>query len=463
MIWKENLTAPSTPASQPVLREAESRPGLCKPTVRLPPMLCVEEWLNPYSPTPVFRMRRRTRRWPWILLLLLSGGAGAWWFYQKENPKETIPEYETAVVTRGDVIKTVSAIGDVNPLVKVEVGSQISGTVAKLYVDFNSEVKEGDILCELDPATYEANYAQSKAECASAAAERDLQRKNLDRKKQLLDRQLLPAADFDQVESDLRRAEAQLELVEARMKKARVDLDRCKIAAPINGVVVDRTAEIGMTIAASFSAPKLFIMAADLTKMQINAKVSEAYIGQIKTKQQVKFVVDAWPDPFVGEVVQVRNSPIEEENVVNYDVIIAVNNPDMKLKPGMTATVQVITGESKAALRIPNGAFRFKPAGKSRPTATGPPGAPPTGPAALPAALVAGGKAASDEKEVYLKPVNPADPPVPVKVKTGLSDGLNTEILSGLKEGDEFILLLKQKAEETAGTNNPFGGGMSRR
>ena len=408
-------------------------------------------------------MRRRKRRWPWIILLLLAGSAVGWWYYQKENPQDMIPEYETAAVARGDVTKTVAAIGDVNPLVKVEVGSQISGTVAKLYVDFNSEVKEGDILCELDPATYEANFAQSKAECASAEAERDLQRKNLERKKQLRDRQLLSTADFDQVEADLRRAEAQLELVEARMKKSKVDLVRCKIPAPITGVVVDRTAEIGMTIAASFSAPKLFIMAADLTKMQINAKVSEAYIGQIKTGQKVKFVVDAWPDPFIGEVVQLRNSPIEVENVVNYDVIIAVNNPDLKLKPGMTATVQVVTGESIAALRVPNGAFRFKPPGKTPPAPGGPPGPPSGPPAAPPSALMSGTRAASDEREVYLKPKNPTDELVAVKVKTGLGDGVHTEVISGLKEGDEVILLLKQKAGESAGTTNPFGGGMGRR
>lgn len=409
-------------------------------------------------------MRRRKRRWPLILVLLIAGGAGAWWYYHREDPKDSIPEYETAKVTKGDLTKMVSAIGDVNPLVKVEVGSQISGTISKLFVDFNSEVKEGDILCELDPATYEANYAQAKAECTSAEAERDLQKKNLERKIQLRDRQLLSAADFDQVDADLRRAEAQLQLVEARMKKSKVDLERCKIPAPINGVVVDRTAEIGMTIAASFSAPKLFIMAADLTKMQINAKVSEAYIGQIKPGQKVKFLVDAWPDPFIGDVVQVRNSPITEENVVNYDVIIAVNNPELKLKPGMTATVQVITGERTGVIKVPNSAFRFKPPGKTPPAAAPAPGGPP--PAATmapPSAMMSGARASTDEKEVYLKPKNPTDTLVAVKVKTGLGDGVQTEVLSGLNDGDEVILLLKPKQDEAAGTTNPFGGGMGRR
>ena len=405
-------------------------------------------------------MRKRKRRWPWYVLLLLAAGGGYWWYTHRENPKDSAPEYQTVKVSTGDLTKAVSAIGELNPLVKVEVGSQISGTVSKLFVDFNSEVKEGDILCELDPATYEANYAQAKAECTSAQAERDLQKKNLERKTQLKDRMLLSTADFDQVEADLQRAEAQLELVEARMKKSKVDLERCRIPAPINGVVIDRTAEIGMTIAASFSAPKLFVMAADLTKMQINAKVSEAYIGQIVKGQKVKFVVDAWPDSFLGEVVQVRNSPITEENVVNYDVIIAVNNPELKLKPGMTATVQVVTGERTSVLRLANSAFRFKPAAKAAPGAPAAPASPP--PPADGTATRKLDKPPADERTVYLKPKTPTEEPVPLKVKTGLNDGIQTEIVSGLKEGDEVILLVKPKADEGGGATNPFGG-MGRR
>ena len=414
-------------------------------------------------------MRRRKRRWPWILLLLIAGGAGGWWYYTRENPADAAPEYETVKIARGDLTKFVSATGELNPLVKVEIGSQISGTISKLNVDFNSVVKEGDILCELDPATYEANYAQTRAERSSAEAERDLQRRSLERKKQLISKQLLSVADFDKVESDLRRAEAQLELTEARLKKAKVDLDRCRILSPINGVVVDRTAEIGQTIAASFSAPKLFMLAADLTKMQINAKVSEADIGQIHEKQKVKFEVDAYPDSFFGEVVQVRNSPIAEENVVNYDVIIAVINPDMKLKPGMTAIVQIITGERSAVLRVPNGALRFRPASKNGPvTAGGPPSGGPRGGGGgggggpAPGAQGPGfkPKQATDEKQIYLKPANPKDELVAVKIKTGLSDGVQTEILSGLNEGDEVVLLQKPKKDEGSGTTNPFSGGM---
>ncbi len=408
-------------------------------------------------------MRRRKRRWPLILFFLLAGGAAGWWYLQREDPADAVPEYETASVTRGPLAKVVSAIGDLNPLVKVEIGSQISGTISKLTVDFNSEVKEGDVLCELDPATYEANYAQARAEVASAEAERDLQRKNLVRKRQLMDRKLLPEAEFDKVESDLRRAEAQLELVEARMKKAKVDLERCRILSPIDGVVVDRTAEIGQTIAASFSAPKLFVMAADLTKMQINAKVSEAHIGQIKEGQTVKFEVDAYTETFLGKVVQVRNSPIEEENVVNYDVIIAVDNPELKLKPGMTATVQIVTGERENVLLVPNGAMRFRPMAKGKPGGA-PEGAgrPPGGPPAPAAMATYRQKEADNHKEVYLKPKQPRDPLVTVKIETGLTDNVSTEVLSGLSEGDEVVLMQVIKSAESAEAKNPFGG-MGRR
>jgi HlyD family secretion protein len=255
----------------------------------------------------------------------------------------------------------------------VEIGSQISGTINKLNVDFNSMVKTGDILCQLDPATYEAASLQAEAERTSALAERDYQKKTLGRKKQLLEDKLFPQADYDKSEADLASAEARLLLADARVRKARVDLERCTILAPIDGIIIDRTAEIGMTIAASFNAPKLFILANDLTQMQINAKVSEADIGQVQPKQKVSFKVDAYPDAFEGEVVQVRNSPISEENVVNYDAIIHVSNPDLKLKPGMTGDTDIVTAEKTGVLRLPNAALRFKPAGGGMPSMSGPP------------------------------------------------------------------------------------------
>jgi len=444
--------------------------------------------------------RRRRSKWPWIVLLLAAAG-GWWWWHSEKNGKEVPPEYETAVVSKGDVKKVVKASGVVNPLTKVEIGSQISGTISKLNVDFNSKVKAGDVLCELDPATYEAAHLQAEAERSSAEADRDYQKKTLGRKKQLLEQKLLPQAEYDKVEADLVSAEARLLLAGARVKKAKVDLDRCTIIAPMDGMIIDRTAEVGMTIAASFNAPKLFILANDLTRMQINASVSEADIGQVHPKQKVTFRVDAYPEPFEGEVVQVRNSPISEENVVNYDAIIHVNNPDLKLKPGMTGDTDIVTAERVDVLRVPNAALRFKPGGGMASFGSGgpPSGARPSGggegrrregggSAGRPAGSPAGSSATtggsrrrdsssgeeparrpaagpSPEREIYLKPASPGDELKPVKVQAGISDGIHTEILSGLKEGDTVITLLKPPPGSGPVTN-PFsgmGGGGRRR
>lgn len=415
--------------------------------------------------------RRRRSKWPWILLLLAAGGGGWWWWDQKKDSGSDIPEYELATVTRGDVKKVVRASGEVNPIAKVEIGSQISGTIVKWNADFNTKVKAGDILCQLDPATYEASYAQAEAERASSLAERDYQQKTLTRKKQLLEKNLFAEADYDKAESDLKSAEARLMLADARLKRAKVDLDRCTIYAPIDGIIIDRTAEVGQTIAASFNAPKLFILANDLTKMQINAKVSEADIGQVQPGQKVSFKVDAYPDAFTGSVLQVRNSPIAEESVVNYDAVIAVDNPELKLKPGMTGDTDIIVGESTGALIVPNAALRFKPAG-GPPRGGGGSGGPeggsrrggdaggggkPGGPGKAPE------KVDLSARTVYLPPPSPAADPVAAAVRTGISDGIYTEIKEGLKEGDTVITLLKPPAGPGGAVSNPLGGGGMRR
>jgi HlyD family secretion protein len=405
-------------------------------------------------------IRRRSRKWPWVLLLLGGLAAGGWWWHSSRETKAPGPEYETTTATVGDLTRTVLASGELNPLAKVEIGSQISGTIWKLNVDFNSKVREGDILCQLDPATYEAAYSQTLAEQASAQAELELQQRTLERKLQLLQKDFFAKADFDKAQADLRRAEAQLQLATARAKKAKIDLDRCTIVAPIDGVVVDRTAEVGQTIAASFNAPKLFVLANDLTKMQINAKVSEAHVGPIENGQKVRFEVDAYPDIFQGVVVQVRNSPIKEETVVNYDSIISVDNPDLKLKPGMNAVVEIITGERKDVLKLANAAFRFVPPAKAAGGRRGP-GGPPAPPAASPGQprpKALSNPQAMDEKTVYFPPATPGGDPVPAVIKVGMTDGIHTEVLSGLKPGDVVITMIKPSDEAGPSMTNPFGG-----
>lgn len=405
--------------------------------------------------------RSRRRRWPWVLLLAAACG-GTWWWYSHREKKTTGPEYQTAVVTRQDLRRTVKAVGDLNPLQQVEIGSQISGTISELMVDFNSQVTEGDVLCKLDPATYQANYEQAAAERASAKAECDFQRQTFSRKKQLLAENLYAKADFDKAEADLRRAEAQLELAEARLRKAQVDLDRCTIFAPIDGIIIDRTAEIGQTIAASFNAPKLFIMANTLTEMQLNAKVSEAHIGQVEVGQPVVFTVLAYPgEEFHGEVAQVRNSPITEENVVNYDAIISVKNPELKLKPGMNAVVEIIVGERKDTLTVPRSALTFRP-----PSAGGREGMRggdgPPAPGSGPRKPIAGATGEPYDEDVYVLPKGSSSEPVLRKVRAGLSNDVVTEILEGLEEGETVITLLIPEFSEMGAANNPFGGGMRR-
>jgi HlyD family secretion protein len=398
---------------------------------------------SPSPPRPL-RSRRRSR-WPWILAFLTCAGGGYAWWHQTQNAKPVAVSYQTAKVTRGDVQKKVRASGVVNPLAKVEIGSQISGTIVSRNVDYNSKVKAGDILCKLDAATYDAAFAQADAERASAEAECQFQIKTVARKRQLLQDKLFPEADFDKAEADLKSAQARLLLAEARLKRAKVDLERCTIYAPMDGVIIDRTAEIGMTIAASFNAPKLFILANDLTKMQINAQVSEADIGQVQIGQKVTFTVDAYPEPFLGEVVQVRNFPMSEENVVNYDAIIAVNNPDLKLRPGMTGNTDIITAERKDTLRLANAALRFRPEGAEKPKAKSPTGTP------------------TFDRTVYREAPAVGAPPTGVPITIGIADDIHTEIAVGLKEGDEIITLLKPMTGAAPAGGSPFGGGMGRR
>lgn len=412
--------------------------------------------------------RRRRRKWPWMLVLLAVLGGGGWWYWRQQGQKTTGPEYETAKVERGDIVKTVRATGALNPLVMVEIGSQISGTISELFVDFNSKVKAGDVLCRLDPATYEANLKQSIAQRNSARAEYELQKATLERKRQLLEKNFFAQADYDVAVANLKRAEAQLELTEAQLNKVEVDLERCTIVAPMDGIIIDRTAEVGQTIAASFNAPKLFVLANDLTKMQINARVSEADIGQIKEGQHVKFRVDAYNEEFRGDVVQVRNAAVTEENVVNYDAIISVDNPDLKLKPGMNTTSNIIVGEVKNVLKVPNAALRFKPRSASE---SG--GAPREGGFGAggggggegrrrPGGPGNGEKAEeNDIREVYLPPTTPGGEAIPHKIKVGLSDGVYTEVLEGLSEGQEVVVLQKGLTTQVqTEQRNPFGGGM---
>jgi len=296
-----------------------------------------------------------------LLLLLVIVGLGFGLWLRAQNSAETSAVFTTTTVERGDMAQIVTATGQLEPVTSIQVGSQVSGLITDVFVDFNSPVKAGQLIARIDPATYEQRLRQVEADLASSQASHALVRLNTERTRELREKNLVSQQELDQAEANLKQAEATLLTREASVENARVDLDRCSIYAPVDGIVLDRQIEVGRTVAASLNAPVLFIIAADLTQMQINALISEADIGQILEGQRVNFTVDAFPNrEFRGRIVQIRNSPTTSSNVVNYQTIIQVTNDDLRLKPGMTANVSVIVAERKDTLRLANSALRAR-------------------------------------------------------------------------------------------------------
>ncbi len=411
----------------------------------------------------------------WVKWLVTFGalgvalGGGWWWLAHNGDA----PAYQTAVVSRADLTQVVTATGQLNPVVSVQVGSQVSGIIQRLFADFNSRVRRGQVIAQLDPSTHQANLRQAEGDLASARAALELARVKAARAAELRAKALIPEADDDQAQADLHQAEAAVAIKEASVEKVRVDIERCTIVAPIDGVVISRSVDVGQTVAASLSAPTLFVIANDLTKMQINAAVSEADIGGVEAGQDVDFTVDAFPSrKFHGRVVQVRNAPVTVQNVVTYDTIIEVDNADLKLKPGMTANVSIVIARREDVLTVPNAALRFRPAetaaraGSDRrvPAAQGgePEGRRPGG-AVQPSGGVAVRGPAGERvggRTVYTMPKDQrGGAPARVTVVTGISDGVATEIVDGLQEGDHVITGLRvADADPSRPANNPFSG-----
>lgn len=295
------------------------------------------------------------------VLVLAALAAGGWYYYESRNAAAEAPTFNTVTLAKGDILQVVTATGTLDPLISVDVGSQISGLVKKLYVDFNTPVKKGDKLAEIDPATYQQRLRQAEANLASAEASNQLQRVNTERIKGLYEQKLVTQQEYDQAIAQLQQSNSQLVTNRASVENARVDLERCTITSPIDGIVMNKQTEEGKTVAASLNAPVLFTIANDLSRMQITAAVSEADVGSVAVGQEVTFTVDAFPGrPFRGEVVQVRNAPKTVSNVVTYETIINVNNADLKLRPGMTANVSVIVARRDGVLRLPNAALRVR-------------------------------------------------------------------------------------------------------
>jgi HlyD family secretion protein len=300
-----------------------------------------------------------------ILVLTLSS---------RNNNKTS--KYEKKAIDKGNIEALVITTGTLNPVTTVDVGSQVSGKIDKIYVDFNSQVKEGQIIAELDQSQFitrvkqnEANYQSAKASLEKANVTLENTKKKYDRAMDLFEKNLISFEEKESIETqyysaiaDIQSSEARLEQAESQLDSSKVDLTYTIIKSPIDGVVINRKVNIGQTVAASFQAPVLFQIANDLSKMQVECSVDEADIGKVKEQQKVRFTVDAFPNEnFTGKVSQVRYAPEIVQNVVTYTTIVEVNNPEMKLRPGMTATVSVVTGEAKNVLRVPNAALRFNP------------------------------------------------------------------------------------------------------
>src|SRR6266568_4584843 len=366
--------------------------------------------------------------------------------------QQSAANYQSTAVSRGAITQAVTATGTLNPVVNVQVGSQVSGNIAKLFADFNSQVKAGQVVAQIDPALFQATVTQAEGDLANAQAALELARVNAKRTQDLFARKTSSQADLDQAMANLHQAEANVKIKQGALDKAKADLDHCTITSPIDGIVISRNVDVGQTVAASLQAPVIFAIANDLTKMQIDANVAEADVGVVKIGQNVDFTVDAFPmRTFRGKVVQVRNAPITVQNVVTYDTVIGVSNADLKLKPGMTANVSIIIAHKDDVLKISNAALRYRPANAPTPERSasgqnrgGAGGAGSAGP------RVTG-------RTVYVLRSGKAEA---VEIKTGISDGTTTEVLEGLADKDRVITgqLNIPNAASPPQQGNPFGG-----
>lgn len=377
------------------------------------------------------------------VLLALALLAGV--LFPKRPPQS---DYRTVKVERGNIVSTVSATGNLAAVVTVQVGTQVSGTIQKLFVDYNSPVKMGQAIAQIDPALFNAkvaetrgNHLTAKANLLKAKTELTDAKRTLDRYTLLLADKVISQSEFDAVETKYQQAQASLAAAEGSLTQAegayteaKTNLDYCTIKSPKDGIVVSRNVDVGQTVAASFMTPTLFTIAQDLTKMEIQTSVDEADISKVKVDQPVSFTVDSYPNTaFSGKVTQIRNAPIITQNVVTYIVIVSVDNKELLLKPGMTANVTIETARKEDVLKVPSAVLRFKPKGKG-----------------------AADNSKSSGETVYV--VGSDGQPVAIPVTTGVSDTTSIELAEGeLWEGNEVIIeqLSARKKEEAATGKGP--------
>ena len=449
-----------------------------------------------------------------IPLILMSGG---FVFYRMFNRNNSDPKFRTAKVERGEISYAVTATGTINPVITVLVGSQVSGTIKALFADFNSQVKQDQVIAQIDPAIFEAQVQQGRANVTNTQAnllnaqaslnnaKANLQnfqanldkaevavvdtKRTLDRNVELMKRNVIAQSALDtaqanydsavaqreaaraQVEtakSQIESAQAQIESARAQIEQARAtlkvsetNLNYTTIRSPVNGTVISRNVDVGQTVAASLQAPTLFTIAKDLTQMQVDTNVSEADVGRIEVGQEATFTVDAYPErTFRGRVSEVRNAPTTIQNVVTYDVVIQVGNKEFKLKPGMTANVSVLIAHKEGVLKIPNAALRFRPASAKPEKAV----------EKRKESSPSGGGKKMDKESDGQRPgrvwtLSPEGKPVPVSLVLGITNGTSSEVVSGdLQEGTEVIVeeTSAKKGQGQSSTATPLSRGLGR-
>ena len=430
-----------------------------------------------------------------IVLAVLAGIAyGVKFFFFTEKASEAAGPLVSAKVTQTTISTTISATGTLEPVDQVEVGTQVSGDIAKIYVDFNSKVKKGQVIAELDKSKLKATLTQAEIAYRSAETDYKYKESTYNRIKKLSESNAASAVELETAEYNMNSAKLSVERSKNEVSQARLNLSYATIKSPIDGVVLKRAVEVGQTVAASMSTPTLFVIAKDLSQMKVMAAVDEADIGQVKQGQRVTFTVDAFQeDKFNGSVQEVRLNPTTTSNVVTYTVVITAENPDQKLLPGMTATCTIVTQEVKDAIAIPVKALKFTPAdgtpmadprdfprpphmaGDSAfakgdfpppPPDMGAGGPPPGGPGGFgPPGGGKGGKGVFKKRSGAKKPsgsmvwVSIDGKAAPRPVKTGISDGVNIQILKGLSVGDSVVVSqesVSAASTEKAKASNPF-------
>lgn len=403
-------------------------------------------------------MKRSTWMWTGVAAVVVAGGV-----IGMTRSKDDAPKWRTAKVDKGDIRQRISATGILNPVVSVNVGSQVSGTISALYADFNTQVKEGQPIAQIEPSLFTAQLENDQAGLKAAIAKTEDAKRQMDRGKRLFDGTLMAEQDYQTLVTSYDQAVGNQASAQAAVDRDKTNLGYCTVKAPVSGTVISRAVDVGQTVAASFATPNLFVIGKDLTKMQVLATIDEADIGGVKDGQPASFTVDAFPDmQFRGSVGQVRLSPTTTNNVVTYTVVVNVPNDDLKLLPGMTANITIMTAHESHVLRVPNAALRFNPfaflpeAAKAAQGQQRPGGG---APGAMQAKRDTGHVVKRDD-HVWI--LDATGKPKQVPVTLGISDGQFTEVSGdGIAEG--MSLLVGVEEQKQAEGARPLGGGMGRR